>query len=1443
MRRSERVDPATKERLLQRRLKAEAEKKALAKSLALALDDDDDEEEEEEDEKNVSSGKKSSLRSSSKSRKRQRHDGNDKNNIENDDDDDVLVEEDNVCGPRRFKWLGESLRETEDGTRYYSSFILGGVVFRLGDWISVASTSSSDKRKSGASSSDSNKKKKSRRSSNLSLVSGRRSSSSSSSSSSFCPGRIESIWSLKDGTKMCALSWCYLPNETSIGKKLVSTGDSEVFISTHAEGVEIAAIDRRARILSIQQWKTRTKDAAEMRKKNDLKRRLLIANNSTALNGRSRAGSVTMATTTTTTKAANDGSAAISSIVPPKSPSPGRRSGRLTPSMPTPTLGMSATTSASRSKAGRSGGKVESKKGDKKDGGKDDEEGEEEIDEEEDVTSEDVLSEDEGDDGDALFQVDHGVLIAQRKDDDEEENEEGEEDQKEEDLVESVQGLNDYDDINDEEEEDEKKLSSRGLAVKTTKMEKKRSGTLFSKFLKSEKKKKKEVDVVDRSPLRFALYWTRYFYDFGTKQVRALNQHELESLINASDTSSANNGSSSSRSSIMSRIGPSATSSMAADIALVFPLAIRGHAITQQQGGLGRSGPLPGLGIGLGVTSGTGAFTGAHTSSLAVASAASAFDLQGGGDIVSLSQGRGEQGSHIAPINRGGGGGNAGFGGALTGGDIFKRASRQLALSAAPPSMPCRESERKQLLDTLDAAIRRGGLGQALYVSGMPGMGKTATMTEVVRELQSRNASGDLPDFNYVEVNAMKLSSPPALYTVLHRALTGVVLPPARACSALDTRFSASSSSTSSSSSLKKKKSKKTDEELTTLLLVDELDFCVTRKQQVLYNLFEWPTRPGAKLIVVGIANVQDMPERLLPKVASRLGLGRITFSAYTAKQIEMIVTARLQGIPAFSAEAVTMCAKKVCNSTGDVRRALHMCRRAVEIAKARVEAAEAAGLLPKGSSVGLVHPKSSLIASSTATKQQQQQPSSSMKGVADGVLGVYSGSINPPTSPMIMMPPNSLSSSSSTTMTMSTKASHFATPVAPPPPPPPSSQPISSTSAAVAAAALSEAVRVAPPPPTQVFSPASLNNPLAVRVTLDDLKAAASEISASVAQRAIGQTAPFERFLLVMLAEAVRRSNNNAAPRHLGELLIRGKELVKLHCRTAFEMAKAKEAAIVASASNAAASAAAALSKPSTSPIIPSSQANAALLSSASLSLQAKTPAAVNHASSSSSYGGGAINAAITSPTMITSPGNVAQRLSLSHVKSAPPHPIPSMATNATTSPASVAPLPSIASISKATPLPTRPSLQVTTTPSTSASAVFVPNNRWEAAQRSWNDDHTTTTSSSSFRSGPRMISITAYNPFPTAHDLLACAMRLDALKLIVCEWPRPVAEPLASAMWDGQSYEDARYKFGGGENERTILPPDMPFVSFGCIQPDDILLVLNEDPLVKVLRESGVL
>ena len=57
-------------------------------------------------------------------------------------------------------------------------------------------------------------------------------------------------------------------------------------------------------------------------------------------------------------------------------------------------------------------------------------------------------------------------------------------------------------------------------------------------------------------------------------------------------------------------------------------------------------------------------------------------------------------------------------------------------LSFVPESIPCREKERKEIYDYLYHSIQNKGNGSPLYISGMPGTGKTATVREVVRELQ-----------------------------------------------------------------------------------------------------------------------------------------------------------------------------------------------------------------------------------------------------------------------------------------------------------------------------------------------------------------------------------------------------------------------------------------------------------------------------------------------------------------------------------------------------------------------------------------------------------------------------------------------------------------------------------------------------------------------------------
>lgn len=58
---------------------------------------------------------------------------------------------------------------------------------------------------------------------------------------------------------------------------------------------------------------------------------------------------------------------------------------------------------------------------------------------------------------------------------------------------------------------------------------------------------------------------------------------------------------------------------------------------------------------------------------------------------------------------------------------------------------------------------------------------------------------------------------------------------------------------------------------LISVVVIDELDYLVTKQQKVLYCLFDWPTLPTSKLAVVAIANTMDLPERMIPRVASRV--------------------------------------------------------------------------------------------------------------------------------------------------------------------------------------------------------------------------------------------------------------------------------------------------------------------------------------------------------------------------------------------------------------------------------------------------------------------------------------------------------------------------------------------------------------------------------------------
>jgi len=107
------------------------------------------------------------------------------------------------------------------------------------------------------------------------------------------------------------------------------------------------------------------------------------------------------------------------------------------------------------------------------------------------------------------------------------------------------------------------------------------------------------------------------------------------------------------------------------------------------------------------------------------------------------------------------------------------------------------------------------------------------------------------------------------------------------------------------------------------VVLIDELDALVTKKQNLLYNLFDWPCHQNSKLLVIAIANTMDLPERFQSKIKSRIGDNRLVYEPYNLDQIKEILLSRTKDSPLFEHNALELVARKVSNYSGDIRRSL----------------------------------------------------------------------------------------------------------------------------------------------------------------------------------------------------------------------------------------------------------------------------------------------------------------------------------------------------------------------------------------------------------------------------------------------------------------------------------------------------------------------------------------
>ncbi|KAJ0972019.1 hypothetical protein J5N97_019978 [Dioscorea zingiberensis] len=256
----------------------------------------------------------------------------------------------------------------------------------------------------------------------------------------------------------------------------------------------------------------------------------------------------------------------------------------------------------------------------------------------------------------------------------------------------------------------------------------------------------------------------------------------------------------------------------------------------------------------------------------------------------------------------------------------LERAKAMLLLATLPKSLPCRNKEMDEITAFVKGAIYGDQcLGQCLYIHGVPGTGKTMSVLSVMRNLRSEVDAGTMRPYCFIEINGLKLATPENTYKVIYEALSGHRVGWKKALHYLNERFSKGI-----------KVGKQTNHSC--VLLIDELDVLLRRNQSVLYNVLDWLARPHSKLVIIGIANTMNLPEKLLHNIGSRAKNKSLCFGPYNYQQLQEIILTRLEGSGAFEEQAIEFASRKVAAMSGDVRRALEICRCAAELADHRLK-------------------------------------------------------------------------------------------------------------------------------------------------------------------------------------------------------------------------------------------------------------------------------------------------------------------------------------------------------------------------------------------------------------------------------------------------------------------------------------------------------------------------
>lgn len=245
--------------------------------------------------------------------------------------------------------------------------------------------------------------------------------------------------------------------------------------------------------------------------------------------------------------------------------------------------------------------------------------------------------------------------------------------------------------------------------------------------------------------------------------------------------------------------------------------------------------------------------------------------------------------------------------------------ARKALHSAVPESLIGREAELSELEHFIQTHLDNKTSG-SLYVSGAPGTGKTACLSKIMSKPNFKKA------FKIIYINCTSMKSATSIYTQICEELDLQSQKSGRNCKSLIENY------------LANLKTQQTSNKKILLLVLDEMDQLGTRNQAVLYSIFEWPSIENSKLVLIGIANALDLTDRLLPRLQARCELKPtlLHFKPYTKQQILDILQGRLKEADVSDVtapSALEYLAAKVAATSGDIRRALDIFKRGIEVA------------------------------------------------------------------------------------------------------------------------------------------------------------------------------------------------------------------------------------------------------------------------------------------------------------------------------------------------------------------------------------------------------------------------------------------------------------------------------------------------------------------------------